>query len=74
MSDGGRHFHNTEVEDFCAKWSCKRHVVDVLKRLCAPNLGENEYDAISWESLPNNWPNHLDEAVTALNYRILEPT
>jgi hypothetical protein len=90
MSDGGRHFHNTEVKDFCARWSCKRHIVamyspwvnglvegankillHVLKRLCAPNLGDDEYDAMSWESLPNNWPNHLDEAVTALNYRIL---
>lgn len=45
--------------------------MDVLKRLCAPNLGEDEYDAMTWDTLPVNWPNHLDEAVTALNHRIL---
>jgi hypothetical protein len=90
MSDGGRHFHNTEVKEFCERWSCKTHIVaayspwingliegtnkillHVLKRLCAPNLGEDNYAEISWETLPNNWPKHLDEAVTALNYRIL---
>jgi transposase InsO family protein len=90
MSDGGRHFHNTEVKEFCERWSCKTHIVaayspwinglvegtnkillHVLKRLCAPNLGEDDYAEISWETLPNNWPKHLDEAVTALNYRIL---
>src|SRR6267154_4233092 len=90
MSDGGKHFHNTEVRDFCTKWSCKTHVIaayspwinglvegtnkillHVLKRLCAPKLGEDDYEAISWDTLPKNWPTHLDEAVTALNYRIL---
>jgi hypothetical protein len=90
MTNGGRHFHNTEVKDFCMKWSCKRHIVaayspwvnglvegankillHVLKRLCAPNLGEDEYDAMTWDTLPVNWPNHLDEAVTALNHHIL---
>jgi hypothetical protein len=90
MSDGGKHFNNTEVRDFCTKWSCKTHVIaayspwinglvedtnkillHVLKRLCAPDLGEDDYKAISWDTLPKNWPKHLDEAVTALNYRIL---
>lgn len=27
MSTGGRHFNNTEVKDYCAKWSCKTHIV-----------------------------------------------
>jgi hypothetical protein len=90
MSDGGRHFDNAKVRDYCAKWSCKTHIVaayspwinglvegtnkillHVLKRLCAPNLGEDDYEAISWDTLPSSWPNHLEEAVTALNYRIL---
>jgi transposase InsO family protein len=26
MSDGGKHFHNSEVKEFCMKWSCKTHV------------------------------------------------
>ena len=90
MSDGGKHFNNAEVRNFCAKWSCKTHVIaayspwvnglvegtnkillHVLKRLCAPNLGEDDYEAISWDTLPNSWPDHLDEAIAALNYRIL---
>ena len=27
MSDGGRHFDNTEVKEFCSKWGSKHHVV-----------------------------------------------
>jgi len=27
MSDGGRHFNNTEVKEFCEKWGGKHHVV-----------------------------------------------
>ena len=90
MTDGGKHFDNTAVKDFCAKWSCKHHVVaayspwinglvegtnklllHVLKRLCAPNLGEDEYNAITWEKLPRTWTDHLDDAVRALNNRLL---
>lgn len=90
MTDGGRHFDNNEVKDFCMKWACKRHVIaayapwinglvegtnkillHVLKRLCAPELGEDDYNSTTWDKLPNSWPDHLDDAVTALNYRIL---
>jgi hypothetical protein len=90
ISDGGRHFNNTIMKDFCTKWSCNTHVVaayspwinglvegtnkillHVLKRLCAPNLGEDDYKAVSWDTLPRNWPDHLDDAITALNHRIL---
>ena len=35
-----------------------------LKRLCAPDLGEDEYDAMD---VPENWPTHLDEAIHYLN-------
>jgi hypothetical protein len=39
-----------------------------LKRLCAPDLGEDE----SAESdVPNNWPDHLEAAVRCINNRIL---
>jgi len=90
MSDGGKHFNNTVVKDFCAKWSCDTHVVaayspwinglvegtnkillHVLKRLCAPSLGEDGYETLTWSNLPLNWPDHLDDAITALNHRIL---
>lgn len=46
-------------------------LLHVLKRLCAPNLREDNYDGSSWDSLPLNWPNHLDDAITALNHCIL---
>ena len=40
--------------------------------LCAPDLGEDDYTSITdFTKLPNNWPNHLDEAVCQLNRRIL---
>jgi len=39
-----------------------------LKRLCAPDLGEDEHDAMD---VPENWPTHLDEAIRFLNRRIL---
>jgi hypothetical protein len=39
-----------------------------LKRMCAPNLGEDEYDAMD---LPYNWPDHLEAAVRYINNRIL---
>jgi len=90
MSDGGKHFDNTMVKEFCAKWSCTHHVVaayspwinglvegtnklllHVLKWLCAPNLNEDEYNAITWEKLPKTWTDHLDDAVQALNNRLL---
>ena len=43
-----------------------------LKRLCAPDLGEDEYAKItSFEHLPHNWPTHFDTAIEQLNRRIL---
>jgi hypothetical protein len=42
-----------------------------LKRMCAPDLGEDEYDAMTALDLPKNWPDHLDAAVEHMNNRIL---
>ena len=39
-----------------------------LKRLCAPDPGEDEYDAMA---VPENWPIHLDETIRYLNRRTL---
>jgi len=39
-----------------------------LKRMCAPDLGEDEYDKLD---IPTNWPDHLDAAIRFLNNRIL---
>ncbi|KIK21558.1 hypothetical protein PISMIDRAFT_12185 [Pisolithus microcarpus 441] len=44
MTDGGKHFDNHAVKEFCAKWSCKHHVVAAYSPhpgLCALNLGED---------------------------------
>jgi hypothetical protein len=47
-------------------------LLDILKRMCAPDLGEDDYALITdFTKLPNNWPDHLDEAVRQLNRRIL---
>ena len=90
MTNGGSHFKNAEVRDFCALWKCVQHVVSayspwinglvegtnkillhVLKRLCAPDLGEDEYAEMDWDALLKTWPLHIDNAVLALNTRIL---
>jgi hypothetical protein len=42
-----------------------------LKRLCAPELGEDNITPGSWDKLPNSWPDQLDAAVHALNNRLL---
>jgi hypothetical protein len=39
-----------------------------LKRMCAPDLGEDEY---ANTGVPTDWPEHLDAAVRCLNSRIL---
>jgi hypothetical protein len=39
-----------------------------LKRMCAPDLGEDEYRTMD---LPSNWPDHLEAAVRYINDRIL---
>jgi transposase InsO family protein len=91
MVDGGSHFNNAEVREFCAERGIKLHTVaaysawinglvegtnkillGVLKRLCAPDLGEDEYALITdFTHLPKNWPKYLNEAVRQLNNRIL---
>ena len=43
-----------------------------LKRLCAPNLGEDDWALITkFEDLPAHWPKHFDTAIEQLNQRIL---
>lgn len=90
MSDGGSHFDNQEVRNFCASrgidpritaayapWinglveGTNKLLIQILKRLCAPGLGEDDYTSATADSLPKNWPLFLDEAVRCLNSRIL---
>ncbi|THG96055.1 hypothetical protein EW026_g5699 [Hermanssonia centrifuga] len=46
-------------------------LLHILKRLCAPDLGEEDSGASAAELSMRNWPSHLDDAVAALNNRIL---
>ena len=46
-------------------------LLHVLKRLCAPSLGEDAQNSPGTESTPRNWPDHLDEAIRILNSRLL---
>ena len=39
-----------------------------LKRMCVPDIGEDEYGAMD---VPSNWPDHLEAAVRSINNRIL---
>ena len=89
MTDGGSHFKNGAVDDFCtnneiqhiitpayAPWvnglveSTNNLLLSRLKRMCAPDLDE-EHDLVDPESIPWNWPDHLDNAVRAINDRVL---
>jgi hypothetical protein len=45
-------------------------LLHVMKRLCTPELGEDN-STDGWDQLPRSWPDRLDEAVNALNHRIL---
>jgi hypothetical protein len=50
----------------------KGKLLSRLKRLCAPNLGEDEWAKITkFEDLPAVWPNHFDTVIEQLNSRIL---
>ena len=43
----------------------------VLARLCAPEVGEDGWQVMNWVDLPKTWPDHFDEAIQILNWRIL---
>lgn len=46
-------------------------LLNALKRLCAPGLGEDDYEHMATKDIPKNWPDHLDTAIKHLNDRIL---
>jgi hypothetical protein len=43
----------------------------VLARLCAPEVGEDGWQSMAWDKLPKTWPDHFQEAIQILNWRIL---
>ncbi|GLB35233.1 putative retrotransposable element Tf2 155 kDa protein type 1-like [Lyophyllum shimeji] len=75
MADGGSHFKNHEVKDFCDELGIT-HITTAayapLKCLCAPNHNNAmDEDDVDPTTIPANWPNHFDEAIRQLNDRIL---
>ena len=43
-------------------------LLNQLKRMCAPDLGEDEY---AEKDIPSNWPDHLEATIRCINNRIL---
>jgi len=43
----------------------------ILKRLCAPNLDDEEARKSEEDNLPKHWPDHFDDAIRILNWRLL---
>ena len=48
-----------------------RILLNALKRLCAPGLGEDDYKNMALKDLSSNWLGYLDIAIKHLNDRIL---
>ena len=46
-------------------------LLNTLKQLCAPGLGEDDYKKMTKKDILSNWPGHLDTAVKYLNNCIL---
>ena len=47
------------------------NLLSILRKLCAPGLGEDNYEAMQWEDLPKNWPLYFNEAIRLLNNRLI---
>jgi hypothetical protein len=47
------------------------NLLSILRKLCAPGLGEDEYEQMQWKDLPKNWPKHFEHAIRLLNSRLL---
>ena len=43
----------------------------VLAMLCAPEVGKDSWQVITWDKLPTTWPDHFDKAIHILNWSIL---
>lgn len=43
----------------------------ILKRLCAPDLDDEEAGKIATDDIPKHWPDHFEETLQILNWRLL---
>jgi hypothetical protein len=46
-------------------------LLHILKRLCAPDLNNEEVESTKTDDIPKTWPDHFDEAICTLNKRLL---
>ena len=46
-------------------------LLHILKRLCAADLDDEELEKTSTDDIPKHWPEHFDEAIKILNWRLL---
>jgi hypothetical protein len=46
-------------------------LLNTLKQLCAPGLGEDDYEQMVKKNILSNWPEYLDTAIKHLNNHIL---
>ena len=43
----------------------------ILKRLCVPDLDDEDAEKLATDDIPKHWPEHFNEAIRALNWRLL---
>jgi len=43
----------------------------ILKRLCAPDLNNNDIEKMKVDDIPKTWPDHFEEAIRILSWRFL---
>jgi transposase InsO family protein len=48
-----------------------RLIINVLARLCTPDVGEDAWRATTKDNLPKNWPKFFKQAIRILNNRLL---
>ena len=46
-------------------------LIYVLVRLCAPEVGEDRWQAATWDKLSTTWLDHFNKAICILNWQIL---
>lgn len=68
MTDGGRHFDNSDVNEFCEKcvvaaysaWindlveGTDKILLYILARRCAPDIGEDGWRTMIWKNSPRS--------------------
>ena len=46
-------------------------LLHILKMLCSPNLGEEDYNMMNWKNIPAAWLKQFEEAIQIMNWWLL---